>query len=80
MGARRWLKKQPYIFHVEMTDFNPVLRDKDEIESKSEILWVKPEELIRLFNEQGKKYSRDDIDEPKVIENYLKYVSHNLRC
>ena len=56
------------------------MRDKDEIESKSEILWIKPEELLGLFTEQGKKYERDDIDESKVIENYLKYVSRNLRC
>lgn len=79
-GGETMVEKTTLYFHVEMTDFNPVLRDKDEIESKSEILWIKPEELLGLFTEQGKKYERDDIDESKVIENYLKYVSHNLRC
>lgn len=75
-GGKTLVEKTTLYFHVRVTDFNPALRDKDEIESKSEILWIKPEDLIKLFTEQGKKYERDDIDESKIIENYLKYA-HN---
>jgi hypothetical protein len=70
------VEKTTLYFHVEMTDFNPRTRDNDEIESKSEILWVKPEELFNLFTEQGKKYERDDLDESKVVERYIKYVGN----
>lgn len=68
------VEKTTLYFHVEMTDFKPESRDKDEVESKSVIQWIKPEALRDLFVEQGRKYERSDLDESKIIGNYMKYV------
>lgn len=35
---------------------------------------IEPKVLRDLFIEQGKKYDRSDLDESKVIENYIQYV------
>ena len=68
------VEKTTLYFHVEMTSFNPASRDNDEVESKSTIQWIEPEVLRDLFIEQGRKYDRSDLDESKIIENYIKYV------
>lgn len=67
------VEKTTIYFQVALDSINQDLRTKDDIESKSEILWIQPEELKRLFIEQGKRYDRTDHDESSVIENYLKY-------
>lgn len=68
------VEKTTLYFHVEMTNFDPTMRDKDEIESRSKILWIEPKKLERLFVEQGRKYERSDLDESEIIRNYMKYV------
>lgn len=67
------VEKTTLYFHVQMTNFDPLSRDKDEVESKSEIQWKAPEELERLFIEQGKEYDRTDLDESSVVRNYIRY-------
>ena len=69
------VEKTTLYFHVEITSFNPATRDDDEIESKSVIQWIEPRTLRDLFIEQGKKYDRSDLDESKIIENYIKYCT-----
>lgn len=68
------VQKTTLYFHVEMTDFSVTLREKDGIESKSELQWINPEVLRDLFIKQGRNYDRTDLDESKIIENYLSYV------
>ncbi len=68
------VEKTTLYFHVKMTSLDPESRDKDEVESKSEIKWIAPETLENIFVEQGKKYGRSDLDESSIIRNYLKYV------
>ena len=68
------VQKTTLYFHVEMKTFKPEQRDKDEIESKSEIQWLEPLALRDLFVEQGKKYDRSDLDESSVIQRYMQCV------
>jgi hypothetical protein len=70
------VEKTTLYFHVEMTSFNPETRDNDEVESKSVIQWIEPKILQDLFIEQGRKYDRSDLDESKIIENYIQYVGN----
>lgn len=73
-GSKVQIEKTTIYFHIIMTSINPKLREKDGVESKSEIRWIEPEVLRDLFIEQGRKYDRTDLDESKVIENYLAYA------
>ena len=68
------VEKTTLYFYAEMTDFNLAERDIDEVESKSVLQWIEPNILRDLFIEQGRKYDRSDLDESKIIENYIKYV------
>ncbi|MDP2665455.1 MAG: NUDIX hydrolase [bacterium] len=68
------VEKTTLYFHVEMRSFHPEIREKDEVESKSTIQWIEPKTLQDLFIEQGRKYDRSDLDESKIIENYIQYV------
>jgi NADH pyrophosphatase NudC (nudix superfamily) len=72
--SKTLVEKTTLYFHASMTSFHPELRDMDEVESKSTIQWIEPKQLRDLFIEQGKKYDRSDLDESKVIENYIAYV------
>ncbi len=68
------IEKTTLYFHVEMTEFNPLTRDQDEVESKSVIQWINAEDLEHVFMEQGSKYNRSDLDESPIVRNYIKYV------
>ncbi|MDO8573059.1 MAG: NUDIX hydrolase [bacterium] len=69
------VEKITLYFHVGMTEFNPITRDQDEVESKSVIQWIKAEDLDRAFMEQGRRYNnRNDLDESQIVRNYIKYV------
>lgn len=65
------VQKTTLYFHVAVTTFQPTERDKDEVESKSEIQWLVPEVLQDVFITQGKKYDRSDLDESIIIERYI---------
>ena len=71
------IEKTTLYFHVEMTTFNPTTREDDVIESRSEILWKKPEVLEALFAEQGRKYERTDLDESTIIRSYITYAANH---
>lgn len=52
---------------------SPIADDKyerkaDDIESQSEIKWLKPAELILKMKEQAVRMGRDDVDESKILE------------
>jgi len=72
--SRVEVEKTTLYFHVKLHNIDLSLRDPKEVESKSEIKWIKPEDLVDLFIEQSKKYERTDLDESVVIKNYIKYV------
>jgi len=68
------IHKTTLYFLVHLSDIDPSKREPNAVESRSDILWFEPEELINLFKEQGSKYERTDLDESKIIEDYLQYV------
>ena len=74
--SRVQVEKTTLYFHAQMIDFDPTSRDQDEVESKSAIQWLEPKILHALFLEQGRKYERSDLDESKIIENYIQYVKN----
>jgi ADP-ribose pyrophosphatase YjhB (NUDIX family) len=46
-------------------------RKVDDLESQSEIKWLKPAELISKMKEQSARLKREDIDESKIVERLL---------
>lgn len=67
------VQKTTLYFHITVKDFLPGERAQDEVESKSEILWLDPHNLVDIFRDQGKKYDRSDLDESEIIERYISY-------
>lgn len=48
-------------------------RPMDDEESFTELVWMEPTELISTMKTQGTQANREDLDESKIIETYVKY-------
>jgi hypothetical protein len=72
--SRVLVQKTTLYFHIEKTHIDTSTRDTNDMEAKSEVLWLEPEKLIEFFTEQSKKYGRTDLDESFAIKNYMQYV------
>ena len=59
----------------KVIDWDPSTRDKKDLESTSEILWLDPNVLIPLMQAQGKKFRRIDADESEIIERAQPYMN-----
>lgn len=55
----------------ELIDWDPDLRDQDDPEACSTILWLDPEELIEIMRKQGERFQRVDADESRIIQRAL---------
>jgi hypothetical protein len=67
----RTFEKTTLYFQVTLTKQNE--RPMDDGESHSELVWETPEFLIEQMRKQGKEADREDLDESKILESYVKY-------
>jgi hypothetical protein len=69
------IEKTTLYFLCHLKDCNPDIRDKDDPESGSEIVFLEINKLIEKCKNQGKRYSyRTDFDESKILEQ-IKNIS-----
>lgn len=62
------IEKTTLYFLCDLVSIDESLRAKDDPEAKSEIRWVKKEELIKIMREQGKRFDRQGLDESVIIK------------
>jgi ADP-ribose pyrophosphatase YjhB (NUDIX family) len=67
----RTFEKTTLYFQVLFTKQNE--RSLDDGESHTELVWETPEFLIEKIREQGRMADREDLDESKIIEAYVKH-------
>jgi ADP-ribose pyrophosphatase YjhB (NUDIX family) len=67
----RTFEKTTLYFLVQLTSQGP--RPMDDEESFTELVWMEPGELIVAMKRQGAQAQREDLDESKIIEAYVKY-------
>lgn len=67
----RVFEKTTLYFLVQLQLQGP--RPMDDDESFTELVWMEPKELIAAMKEQGIRANREDLDESKIIEAYVKY-------
>ncbi|MFA5996788.1 MAG: NUDIX hydrolase, partial [Candidatus Paceibacterota bacterium] len=48
-------------------------RSSNDAESHTDLVWMDPGILINKMKEQGSRVDREDLDESKIIEAYVKY-------
>lgn len=49
------------------------VRSTDDGEAHTELVWERPESLLEKMKEQGARSQREDLDESKIIDTYLRY-------
>lgn len=62
------VEKTTLYFLCDFVSIDESLRHADDLESKSEICWMDPQELIAKMKEQGARLGREDVDESVVVE------------
>jgi ADP-ribose pyrophosphatase YjhB (NUDIX family) len=67
----RIFEKTTLYFKVELIRIGE--RPMDDGESHTELVWMEPKELLIQMRNQGSRTEREDLDESKIIESYLKY-------
>jgi len=67
------MEKNTLYFLCDFVSIDESHRNSEEgdIEAKSEIKWMDPEDLIIKMKEQGKRLGREDADESSVIERVI---------
>ncbi|MEX2405651.1 MAG: NUDIX domain-containing protein [Candidatus Paceibacterota bacterium] len=68
------IHKTTLYFLTKLDHIDLSKRDYDDVESTSTIMWIEPEELKDIFIKQGKRFKRTDLDESKIVENYIKHA------
>lgn len=58
----------------KLKDWNPTLRDTNDLEGRTIIEWLEPSQLIEIMRKQGEKYKRVDGDESEMILRALPYM------
>jgi len=69
----KWVEKTVLYFHIELTSIEESRREPNTAESKSTLLWLTPEELLEKFAQQNKVYERTDLDDSKIIKDFISY-------
>jgi len=59
--------------YFEVTLIEEHERAQDDGEGHTELVWKSPEFLIEKMRAQGEQSDRDDLDESKILEAYVKY-------
>jgi ADP-ribose pyrophosphatase YjhB (NUDIX family) len=65
------ISKTTIYFLVRLIDLDLGSRDNGDIEQASTVTWIEPEKLKKIFVEQGKRFKRTDLDESKIIQNFI---------
>jgi ADP-ribose pyrophosphatase YjhB (NUDIX family) len=65
------VEKTVLYFLVELVSIDESLREAGAVESRSQLLWLSPAELLEKNMTQAARYSRTDIDDSKVIRDYM---------
>jgi NUDIX domain len=65
------VEKTVLYFLVDFVSMDESLREEGAVESRSKLLWFTPEELLEKNLTQAARYSRTDIDDSKIIRDYI---------
>lgn len=65
------IEKTVLYFLVEFISIDETKREVGAVESRSQLLWLEPEDLLEKNITQAARYSRTDIDDSKIIRNYI---------
>lgn len=68
------MEKTTIYFHVVCRNIDSNRRASDDVESHSQIVWMEPNDLIQKMKEQRKRIGWADLDESKIVEDYLRYI------
>jgi hypothetical protein len=65
------IEKTVLYFLVDFVSIDESLREAGAVESRSKLLWLSPEELLEENMIQAARYTRTDIDDSKIIRDYM---------
>lgn len=65
------IEKTVLYFLVDLIALDESKREVGAVESRSKLLWFTPEELLEKNLMQAKRYTRTDIDDSKIIRDYI---------
>ena len=65
------IEKTVLYFLVELTSLDETKREEGAVESRSELRWLAPAELLAVNQQQAALYDRTDIDDSKIIKTYI---------
>lgn len=65
------IEKTVLYFLVDFILIDETLREAGAVESRSQLLWLAPSDLLEKNMTQGALYSRTDIDDSKIIKDYI---------
>ena len=66
------IEKTVLYFLVDYISQDDSKREEGAVESRSQLLWLTPEDLLEKNQMQASRYSRTDIDDSKIIRDYIK--------
>lgn len=66
------IEKTVLYFLVDFISIDESKREAGAVESRSQLLWLPPLELLEKNITQASRYSRTDIDDSKIIRGYIK--------
>lgn len=65
------IEKTVLYFLVDFISIDETLREAGAVESRSTLMWLSPEDLLEKNLTQASRYSRTDIDDSKIIRDYM---------
>ena len=65
------IEKTVLYFLVDFVSLDESKREVGAVESRSQLLWLTPEDLLEKNVTQSARYSRTDIDDSKIIRDYI---------
>lgn len=65
------IEKTVLYFLVDFASIDKSKREAGAVESRSQLHWLKPEDLLEKNLTQAALYSRTDIDDSKIIRDYI---------
>ena len=65
------IEKTVLYFLVDLISLDETKREAGAVESRSQLLWLAPDDLLEKNQTQAARYSRTDIDDSKIIRDYI---------
>lgn len=65
------IEKTVLYFLVDFISLDESKREAGAVESRSKLVWLTPEDLLEKNQIQAARYSRTDIDDSKIIKDYI---------